>query len=85
MTSIKSKSYSCVSYFIAEVMCPSLPAAPANGYYTCATNSYPFGTICHANCNDGFSLLHSSYAQCKADKTWGISTVATCIGISYKY
>jgi hypothetical protein len=67
--------------FIVGVLCPSLPDPPDNGYYSCAGNTFPYGTICQANCIDGFELSQMSFARCKSDGSWEISTTPNCKGI----
>ncbi|XP_045206201.2 sushi, von Willebrand factor type A, EGF and pentraxin domain-containing protein 1-like [Mercenaria mercenaria] len=72
-------SWTVTNFECTKIICPSSPVAPENGRYICPSITYPYNTICYADCDEGFSLSEWSYARCKADKSWETSSIPVCI------
>ncbi|XP_060606330.1 sushi, von Willebrand factor type A, EGF and pentraxin domain-containing protein 1-like isoform X2 [Ruditapes philippinarum] len=76
---LEDGSWNATNFECSKVLCPSVPTPPDNGFYSCAANTFPYGTICQAICNEGFALSQMSFARCTFDGTWEISTTPDCI------
>ncbi|XP_053397599.1 sushi, von Willebrand factor type A, EGF and pentraxin domain-containing protein 1-like [Mercenaria mercenaria] len=75
---LESGSWSVSTFECTKVLCSSAPVPPENGVYRCPSITYPYNTICYADCDEGFTLSQWSYARCKADQSWETSSTPDC-------